>query len=259
MAERRMFAKSVVESDAFLDMPASAQALYFHLGMEADDEGFVNSPRKVQRSVGAASDDLKLLIAKGFVISFTTGVVVVRHWKVNNYIQNDRRKKTQCVEEAAQLTVGENRVYELSTCMDTRCIQAVSSLDSQIRLEENRLEENRLEEMGDAPAKAAAPKQKKPVRHKHGRYKNVLLTDADLSKLKAEFPRDWQARIDRLSEYMESRGKTYKNHLATIRAWARREAEERRQAAQKPLYDDSTPDMENWTEDEKEAYYAIPF
>ena len=90
MAERRMFAKCITESDAFLDMPLSTQALYFHLGMVADDDGFVSSPKKITRSINASEDDLKLLLAKRFVLGFESGIVVIKHWKMNNYIRNVR-------------------------------------------------------------------------------------------------------------------------------------------------------------------------
>ena len=95
MAERRMFTKKIIDSDAFLDMPLSTQALYFHLGMRADDEGFINSPKKIQRMIGATDDDMKLLLAKRFIIAFESGVVVIKHWKMHNYIQADRFKPTQ--------------------------------------------------------------------------------------------------------------------------------------------------------------------
>ena len=94
MAERRMFAKTIIDSDAFLDMPLSAQSLYFHLAMRADDDGFINNPKKIQRMIGASEDDCKLLIAKKFVLVFDTGVIVIRHWKLHNYIQKDRYKPT---------------------------------------------------------------------------------------------------------------------------------------------------------------------
>ena len=236
MAERRMFAKSVVESDAFLDMPASAQALYFHLGMEADDEGFLNNPKRVQRSVGASPDDIKILIAKRFIIPFTSGVVVLRHWKVNNYIQKDRAKPTQCVDERSRIEIAENRQYELSTCMDTDCIQSVSKMDSQYSIGKNRIEESREE-----TPPSSKPKKEKEPKHRHGEYGNVLLTDSELSKLKTEFPEDWERRIDRLSEYMASTGKSYKSHLATIRAWARRDARASPPKTERRLFD---PDEE---------------
>lgn len=115
MAERRMFSKTVVESDAFLDMPSSTQALYLHLGMNADDDGFLNAPKRIQRESGASDDDIKLLIAKGFLIPFESGVVVIRHWKVNNYIQKDRYRKTICKKEESMLSMNENREYVLNS------------------------------------------------------------------------------------------------------------------------------------------------
>lgn len=111
MAERRMFSKSVVDSDLFLDMPLTTQALYFHLAMRADDDGFVNSPKKIQRSIGASSDDMKLLAAKGFVIPFESGVIVIVHWKVHNYIRKDRYQETRCIREKEQLSIGESGEY----------------------------------------------------------------------------------------------------------------------------------------------------
>ena len=108
-----MFAKTITESDAFLDMPLSSQCLYFHLGMVADDDGFVNAPKKIQRMIGASSDDLKLLIAKKFLLPFESGVVVIKHWKMNNYLRNDRYKKTVYQEEKALLKTNENGSYSI--------------------------------------------------------------------------------------------------------------------------------------------------
>lgn len=115
MSEKRMFSKQIVESDAFLDMPLSTQALYLHLGMSADDDGFINAPKRIQRSIGASDDDLKLLIAKNFIIPFETGVVVIKHWLINNYIRADRKKDTAYPEEMALLTVKENGSYKLNS------------------------------------------------------------------------------------------------------------------------------------------------
>ncbi len=114
MAEKRMFAKTIIDSDAFLDMPLSTQALYFHLSMRADDDGFINNPRKIQRVVGAADDDLKLLMLKNFVIPFESGVCVIKHWHIHNYIRSDRYKPTVYQEERGQLGVKENKAYTLS-------------------------------------------------------------------------------------------------------------------------------------------------
>lgn len=130
MAERRMFAKTIIDSDAFLDMPLSSQVLYFHLSMRADDDGFINNPRKIQRMVGATEDDLKLLIAKNFIIPFDSGIVVIKHWRIHNYIQKDRYKETVYQEERSLLSVKDNGAYTL----DTECIQDGYSLDTQVRL-----------------------------------------------------------------------------------------------------------------------------
>ena len=113
MAERRMFAKTIIDSDAFIDMPLSTQALYFHLSMRADDDGFINNPKKIQRMIGCGDDDLKLLVAKNFIIPFESGIVVIKHWKIHNYIRNDRYKPTIYQEEKSILAEKENKSYTL--------------------------------------------------------------------------------------------------------------------------------------------------
>lgn len=129
MANRRMFSLDVVNTDKFMDMPISAQCLYFHMGMRADDDGFVSSPRQVIKAVNCTNDDLKILISKGYVIPFETGIIVIRHWKKNNYIPIDRYRKTQYTEERSHLELAEN-VYRL----DTECMQSVSNMYPQYRL-----------------------------------------------------------------------------------------------------------------------------
>ena len=103
MAERRMFARTIVTSDDFLDMPMSARCLYFTLGMFADDDGFVNSPKSIMRQVGASNDDMNLLIAKKFLIIFENGVIVIKHWRIHNYIQNDRYNETKYLKQKLML------------------------------------------------------------------------------------------------------------------------------------------------------------
>lgn len=129
MAERRMFAKSIVLSDAFLDMPLSARCLYFTLGMFADDDGFVGSPKAIMRHCGASQDDMLVLIQKRFVLSFDSGVIVIKHWRLNNYLQKDRHKTTTYVEEMAQLSIDEKGAYTekngIQGPMYTECIQTV--------------------------------------------------------------------------------------------------------------------------------------
>lgn len=111
MAEKRMFTQKIIDSDAFLDMPLSTQALYFHLNMRADDDGFVNNPKKLQRYIGAGDDDLKLLLAKRFVIGFESGVIVIKHWRMHNTLRRDRYSPTQYQEELALLDVKDNKAY----------------------------------------------------------------------------------------------------------------------------------------------------
>lgn len=140
MAERRMFAKTIIDSDAFLDMPLSAQCLYFHLSMRADDDGFVNNPKKIQRMIGASDDDCRLLIAKKFLIAFESGVIVIKHWKIHNYIRSDRYKSTTYKSEKSMLSQDENNAYTLeNSTVDTigipSDIPTVSKLDTQDRLE----------------------------------------------------------------------------------------------------------------------------
>jgi Asp-tRNA(Asn)/Glu-tRNA(Gln) amidotransferase C subunit len=212
MAERRMFAKTIIDSDAFLDMPISARLLYYDLSMRADDDGFNNAPKKVMRTIGATTDDMNILIARKFVLPFESGVVVIKHWKIHNYIAKDRYKETKYKEEKSQLMLDENNAY-------TSCIQPVYECETQVRLGKDRLSKDSIDIL------PSPPKATKTSRHKYGLYKNVLLSDEELEKLKTEFS-DWEERIERLSEYIESSGKRYKSHLATIRAWARKDTKE---------------------------------
>lgn len=205
MAERRMFAKTIIDSDAFLDMPTSTQALYFHLGMRADDDGFINNPKKIQRLVGGGDDDLKLLIAKKFIIPFESGIVVIKHWKLHNYIQSDRYKPTVYQEEKQKLTTKDNKVYttlesiETST-MYTECVQVGDT--GKVRLGKVRLDKVSKEDI-------------------YGEFQNVKLTPEQYEKLTKKFPYDYQDRIEDLSIYMNSKGKTYNSHYATILNWSR--------------------------------------
>lgn len=150
MAEKRMFAKTIIDSDVFLDMPMSSQCLYFHLCMRADDDGFINNPKKIQRMIGASDDDLKVLAAKKFIIPFESGVVVIKHWRIHNCIQNDRYKETSYLEEKSSLGLKDNGAYTL----DTECFQNGNRLETQNRLDKNSIEENNNN--GDSTAKKHA-------------------------------------------------------------------------------------------------------
>ena len=160
MAERRMFSKQIIDSDAFLDMSASAQSLYFHLAMRADDDGFVNNPRKIQRMIGAADDDLKILIAKRFVIIFESGVIVIKHWRMHNYIRADRYKETAYIDEKSQLSIKENGSYTLNgNHLATTCLPDGNHLDTQVRLGKDSVVKD-SKSMGTAVPKQ--PKRFKP-------------------------------------------------------------------------------------------------
>lgn len=142
MAEKRMFSMKICDSDAFLDMPLSTQCLYFHLNMRADDDGFVGNPRRIQKLVGTSEDDLKLLIMKKFLLIFENGVIVIKHWKMHNTIQNDRRKETSYQDELMQLTVKKDKSYTFAKSeeieSETICIQNASidlGLDLDLGLE----------------------------------------------------------------------------------------------------------------------------
>jgi len=111
MAERRMFAKSIVLSDAFLDMPLSARCLYFTLGMLADDDGFVGSPKAIMRQCGASQDDMAVLLQKRYVLGFDSGVIVIKHWRINNYLRDDRHKSTTYIEELTTLDIDSKGAY----------------------------------------------------------------------------------------------------------------------------------------------------
>lgn len=116
MAERRMFAKTVVLSDAFLDMPFSTRCLYFSFGMVADDDGFINNPKSILRMCGASKEDMDNLIAEKYIIPFKSGVIAIRAWRTNNYLQKDRCNPTSCTEEMKMLSVSDSGFYVELTC-----------------------------------------------------------------------------------------------------------------------------------------------
>ena len=162
MAERRMFAKTIIDSDIFLDMPLSTQALYFHLSMRADDDGFINNSKKIQRMIGCGDDDLKLLIAKKFLIPFESGVVVIKHWRIHNYIQNDRYTETNYKFEKSMLNIDENKSYTFEETgrklmknkivnvkneLSPNCIHDGNNLYTQDRIGKDRIGKDKLEEI----------------------------------------------------------------------------------------------------------------
>lgn len=242
MASRRMFSSSITGSARFLRMGQSARLLYYDLGMAADDEG-VAEAFTVMRTTGASEDDLRVLAAKGFIIILNEDLVsFISDWNENNYIRPERRKKSVYSDLLVRVLNGEEMPFlpavgqmsDNCTTNDSQMSAECQNRLGKVSIGEDRIVESRIED-GDNAAKT---KSKKPARHKYGEYNNVLLSDEDFEKLKAEFPNDYQKRIDRLSEYMQSTGKAYKDHLATIRSWARKE-----QAGQKQATDYYNPDV----------------
>ena len=221
MANKRMINASIVETDLFVDMPLSAQCLYFHLNVNADDDGFVGSPKRIQRSIGASDDDLKLLIAKGFIIAFQSGVIVITHWKMHNTIKKDRYTETIYTDELNQLGSYENKAYMLigdnvetirnqnGTKPEPKWNQNGTTDKNRLdknRLDKNRLDKNRLEESeNNRKSNRFAPPSVDDVRA----YCNERHNNVD---------------PERFVDYYESNGwKVGKNKMkdwkATVRSW----------------------------------------
>ena len=217
MAKKRMYSNAVTDSDAFIEMSSAAQALYFHLNQGADDDGFNNQIQLAMLKAHASTDDLKILMAKNFVIRFESGVIVIKHWRLHNTLRKDRYTPTNYQEELSMLGIKDNGAYTLGCQMVAEWLPDGCHSIDKISKDKSSVEEDSIEE-------AAPPK---PTRHKHGFYKNVLLTDEEYQKLQEEFPHDYTERIERLSEYIASTGKKYKSHLATIRSWARKDTSQR--------------------------------
>ena len=224
-----MFAKTIIDSDAFLDMPLSAQALYFHLSMRADDDGFVNNPKKIQRMVGASDDDCKLLILKRFILTFESGVIVIKHWKIHNYIQKDRYKETVYLKEKSELTIDENNSY-------AERIQNVSNLDTQVSIGKDSIGKDRVVVVS-AGARDGQPQQPdlsdiseedddmdyddpESKLEPWGKDKVVYLTEGQagdlLDKLGLE---TFDYYIAKLSDFIVKKDATIQNHYKTILKW----------------------------------------
>lgn len=207
MAQKRMFDKTITNSDEFLEMPDSSQNLYFHLSMNADDDGFVNNWKSIMRMTGHKEDDLKVLVAKQFIIPFDSGVIVIKHWRINNYLRNDRYIETKYKEEKSKLTLDDNLVYQLDT-------NGIHSIDKN-RIVKNSIEEKEIYKEKDSK------KNKKPTLEEVKEYclerKNNV--DAELFinyyesngwKVGRNSMKDWKACIrtwerNKVNQHKESR------------------------------------------------------
>ena len=210
-----MFAKAIIDSDAFLDMPPSTQVLYFHLAMRADDDGFINNPKTIMRIVGAKDDDIKLLVAKRFIIPFDSGVVVIKHWRIHNYIQKDRYTETKYIEEKNQLIINKKNGYSLKQIglLDDEN-DNVYILDTQDRLGKDRLGKDRLELERD--------------KNKATRFIKPTIDEIKTFLNEQEYETDIDRYADRFYNFYESKGwkvgkEKMKDWKAAIRGWLSRD------------------------------------
>ena len=196
MADKRMFSLKIVDSDLFLDMPLSSQCLYFHLSMRADDDGFVDNPKKIIKIIGANEDDLKILITKGFVIVFERGIIVITHWKINNYIRNDRRKETMYITEKQSLTQTENGAYIKLENLGIPNDNQVSTICP------HSIGKGRLDKVSIDKGRGEKENQSAPVSF-YGEFKNVRLSKEEYKNLKEKLNSYTEIMINKLSRYME--------------------------------------------------------
>lgn len=207
MAQRRMISDKVIKTDSFMEMPHSTKNLYFYLMMEADDDGFVSNPKTIMRMVNAVDDDYKILVGKRFVVPFESGVCVIKHWLIHNLIRADRKVDTQWSEEKKLLVVDpDTQKYSLD--------KGLQPSDNQMTTKcPHRLGKVRLGKVKEQPTPKRA----------FGEFKKVLLTEVERDKFISSYGHS-QAKtlLDELDQYVESTGKKYQSHYATLLAWARR-------------------------------------
>jgi hypothetical protein len=206
-----MFTKKITDDDNFTSLSASAQALYFHLNTCADDDGFNNQVSLAMFKAHASVDDLKVLLAKNYVIRFESGVIVIKHWRMHNTLRKDRYTPTAFQNELKQLGIKDNGSYTFG--MPSGCQMVAERLPQDSIVKESIVEEN-IELNNSTPT---APKK-----HKYGEHKNVLLTDEEYKKLQDRFP-DYEVKIETFSEAIARKGYKYKSHYLAILDWARRD------------------------------------
>jgi hypothetical protein len=215
-----MFAKTIIDSDAFVDMPLSTQALYFHLSMRADDDGFINNPKKIQRMIGASDDDLKVLCLKRFIIPFESGIVVIKHWKIHNYIRNDRYKPTVYTTEKALITSKENGAYtEVDTAGIPSDNQVVYQMDTQYRLGKVSKGKDSLVEGSVDGATTTEENKLKCIGGKLGKGV-VYLSDKQFDDLLEKMGMDaFNRYVERLATFIIDKNAHIHNHHEMILKW----------------------------------------
>ena len=220
MAERRMFSSKIVESDDFTDMPFSAQCLYFHLNMNADDDGFLNNAKKILKSIEASQSDLDLLIEKRFVLSFGS-VIVIKHWRMNNRIRKDRYKPTQYTEIFQKLTIKKDGSYtenldeNLDNQLTTNWQPNDNQLTTQVSIGKVSIVQDSLGKDSVFPSVAKIGNEKIPF----GSLQNVFLTQEEYTQLQQQFPSNYNDLIEKLSKGLEQYGYKYNSHYHAILQW----------------------------------------
>ena len=257
MAERRMFSKQIIDSDAFLDMPLSTQALYFHLSMRADDDGFLNNAKKILRLIGANQNDYDLLLAKSFIIQFPDGICVIKHWRINNYLRADRYKETAYKEEKSMLEIKDNGRYSLkASTQDTTGIPDGYHLETQVSIGKDSIDKVRIgkESIGEDTAVCQEPETSPD----HNPVISLILNDKteywifdDQIELWAElFPAvDVMQELRKMKSWLDSnpsRRKTKRGILRFVNGWLSKEQDRPKPSKNVPgqFYDD----MREWVD-----------
>lgn len=226
---RRMVSDQITDSDAFLEMPVSSRELYFQMITKADDDGFIKNPKSIMRNVKASTDDMNVLLTRKFLINFDSGIIVIKHWRIHNLIRYDRYKPTVYKREMAMLDLKDNKAYTLKEInidlftLDNNEKEHWQPNGNQMATQD-KLSEVKLSEV----KKETNKEKESDIKHKYGSLKNVLLTDKELTSLKERF-NDFDDRIENLSMYMGSTGKTYKSHYLTILNWDRKDKNQKEQ------------------------------
>lgn len=248
MAERRMFAKTIIDSDAFIDMPVTARLLYYDLAMRADDDGFVNSPKKIMRMIGASQDDMSILIMRKFIIPFDSGIVVIKHWRIHNYIRKDMYHETKYKEEKETLSLDENNAYSLQhrnepvTNLLQTCDEDVTNPSTQVRLGKVRSDKVRSDKVNnDEKQKRFSPPTMDDVKAYCAERKNNV---------------DAERFIDYYSSqnWKKANGRPLEDWKAAVRTWEKNNYDKHKQPTQ-PTMTVPVPDyMQKQIEDFEKNY-----
>lgn len=218
MANRRMFSLEIIDTDDFLAMPATARLLYYDLSMRADDEGFVGSAKKIMAFTGAAEDDMRVLVSRGYIIPFETGVVVIAHWHLNNSIRSDRAHETRYQREKAQLIL-EDKVYRLIAGAQ----EALNSNDPEALTTTCQPNDNQVTTNCQPDARVISidktsidkREERARAREAYGQFGNVLLRPEEREALKSRYQNSHQL-IDKVDRFLANTQRSYDNHLALI-------------------------------------------